>query len=131
MHVTMVKKLLKNGEPCQKCAQAEELLKNRGLYNRIDEIVWAEEGKPESAGMQLAAQHGVELAPFFIVRDGDEQRIYTSTLKLVKELAPPATTGAVPAGQVDVPALALEYDGKEPSAILRWGLERFGRDCAI
>jgi len=39
MHVTMVKKRLANGEPCRKCAQAEDLLKNRGLWNRIDDVV--------------------------------------------------------------------------------------------
>jgi phosphoadenosine phosphosulfate reductase len=132
MHVTMVKKRLKNGEPCQKCAQAEDLLKTRGLWSQVDDVIWAEEGNPDSAGMQLAARHGVELAPFFIVRDGDDQKIFTSTLKLVKELAPAAAdVASKPAGEIDVPSLALEYDTKDPSAILRWGLERFGQDCAI
>jgi len=46
MHVTMVKKRLENGEPCRKCAQAEDLLKNRGLWSRIDEIVVADESVP-------------------------------------------------------------------------------------
>ena len=36
-------------------AQAEELLKSRGLWNRIDEVVWADENDPTSPGMQLGA----------------------------------------------------------------------------
>ena len=39
MHVTMVKKRLASGEPCRKCAQAEDLLRSRGLWDRIDEVV--------------------------------------------------------------------------------------------
>ena len=46
MHVTMVKKRLRSGEPCRKCAQAEDLLKTRGLWDRVDEVVWADEKDP-------------------------------------------------------------------------------------
>jgi hypothetical protein len=55
MHVTMVKKRLANGQPCEKCVQAEELLKRRGLWERIDQVIWADESDPSSAGMKLAA----------------------------------------------------------------------------
>ena len=50
MRVTMVKKQLLNGEPCKKCVDAETLLKNRGLWSRIDEVVWAIEGASRFAG---------------------------------------------------------------------------------
>jgi phosphoadenosine phosphosulfate reductase len=143
MHVTMVKKLLADGKPCQKCIQAEELLKARGLWSSIDEVVWAIENDASSPGMQLAAQHRVDLAPFFIVRDDQGERVHTSTLKLVKELAPIELTGSAttPAADptarlelvaaVDLVALAGDFDGQSPQAILRWGLERFGADLAI
>src|SRR6185369_7031994 len=86
MRVTMVKKRLLSGEPCKKCVDAETLLKNRGLWSRIDEVVWAIEGDPESAGLKLATQYKVELAPFFVVQDDNgEARVYTSTLSFIKE----------------------------------------------
>src|SRR5688572_4803575 len=89
MHVTMVKKRLANGEPCRKCAQTEEMLRQRGLWDRIDEVVWADEGDPESPGMVLAQRFGVETAPFFLVSDDTGQvTAYRSALQLVRELQP-------------------------------------------
>src|SRR5688572_14519857 len=73
MHVTMIKKRLANGQPCEKCVQAEELLKRRGLWQRIDEVVWADESDPESPGMKLAKEKSVALAPFFIVKEGSSE----------------------------------------------------------
>lgn len=82
----MVKKRLLDGSDCRKCAQASEQLASRGLLDRIDEVVWAVEGDPESDGIVLGMQHGVDTAPFFVVRDdaGGEQ-VYTSVMRLIKE----------------------------------------------
>src|SRR5262245_32877545 len=97
--VTMVKKLLANGEPCAKCAQAQELLERRGLWDQIDEVVWAQEGDPESAGARLAQRHQVELAPFFIISEpGQGERVITSTLKLVQELSAARPSAAASSG---------------------------------
>src|SRR5882724_5372731 len=86
MRVTMVKKQLLSGEPCKKCVDAEALLKSRGLWPRINEVVWAVEGDAASAGMKLAALYKVDLAPFFVVQaDGSEPRVYTSTLQFIKD----------------------------------------------
>src|SRR5690606_35374870 len=71
MHITMIKKRLASGEPCAKCRQTEDMLMRRGLWDRIDEVVWAVEGDADSAGMVLARAHGVTTAPFFVVRDED------------------------------------------------------------
>jgi phosphoadenosine phosphosulfate reductase len=133
MHVTMVKKRLANGEPCRKCAQAEDLLRSRGLWDRIDEVVVADEGNPESPGMKLGARHGVSLAPFFIVRESDgTEVVYDSVLRLVKERLSDAP---VPQGtsteSVDVAAAQRELDGKHPRDVLRWGLARFGKELSI
>ncbi len=86
VHITMVKKRKLDGSDCRKCNQAVQQLESRGLGHHIDEIVWAIEGDPESAGIKLGERHGVELAPFFIVRsdDGVEQ-VYTSVMRLIKE----------------------------------------------
>jgi phosphoadenosine phosphosulfate reductase len=89
MHVTMVKKVLLDGSPCQKCAQAEALLKRRGLWSLIDEVIVAKEADPESPGMRFAEERGVTLAPFFVVKDSLREEVYTSVLELVqRRLAP-------------------------------------------
>ncbi|HXN32738.1 MAG TPA: phosphoadenylyl-sulfate reductase [Polyangiaceae bacterium] len=135
MHITMVKKRLANGEPCRKCAQAEELLKSRGLWDRIDEVVWADEADPASPGMQLGARLGVSLAPFFVVcDDGGPPVVYESVLKLIQErLAKthaPIEQPHAPDG-VDAEVVARELSGRHPSEVLRWGLERWGKSLGI
>jgi len=85
MHVTMVKKTMRDGSDCRKCAEATEHLRTRGLLDRIDEVVWAREDDPQSPGMLLGARHGVERAPFFIVRDESGETLYTSVLQLIQK----------------------------------------------
>src|SRR5690606_2001149 len=89
MAITMIKKRLANGEPCRKCAQAEDLLRRRGLWERIDEVVVADEGDPQSPGMRLAAELGVANAPFFVVDGEGTRRVYTSVLALIGEVLAP------------------------------------------
>jgi len=85
MHITMVKKRLIDGTECRKCIDAVDHLKSRGLWDHIDEIVWAEEEDATSAGMVLATHLAVDKAPFFIVRHAGGEAIYTSVLQLVRE----------------------------------------------
>jgi phosphoadenosine phosphosulfate reductase len=139
MRVTMVKKKLLSGEPCKKCGDAETLLKSRSLWERIDEVVWAVEGEPESAGMKLAARYQVELAPFYVVEvEGAAPRIYTSTLQFIKEAlagapdaAAQASVSAEPPSAEELARLAIEFDAAPPERTVRWALERFGGDAAI
>jgi hypothetical protein len=85
MHVTMVKKKLADGTDCRKCAEVTAFLQQRGLWGRIDEVVWAHENDPQSPGMVLGTRLGVERAPFFVVRDGRGETVYTSALQLIQE----------------------------------------------
>ncbi len=85
MHVTMVKKQMKDRSDCRKCAEVTDHLKARGLWDRVDEVVWAVEGDPESPGMKLGARLGVERAPFFVVRDEQGEKVYLSVLQLIRE----------------------------------------------
>src|SRR5215831_16201173 len=85
MHVTMVRKKLKDGSDCRKCADATEHLRSRGLLDRIDEVVWALEGDPNSPGMVLGTRLGIESAPFFVVRDDQGEQVYTSVLQLIRD----------------------------------------------
>ena len=134
MHVTMVKKRLASGEPCRKCAQTEEMLRGRGLWDRIDEVVWAVEDDPGSAGMVLAQRFGVEQAPFFLVsEEGGQVTAYRSALQLIREVLNPAPAGAPSdgRGRESAAAAAAHLEMAEPQEVLRWGLERFGADLAI
>lgn len=135
MRVTMVKKRFASGETCKKCIQAEELLKSRGLWSRIDEVVWADEADPGSEGMRMAARLAVTLAPFFVVReDGGGETVYESVLKLVGERLKPAgpdPASSTAASQADVEAAARDLAGREPIEILRWGLTHFGSSLGI
>jgi phosphoadenosine phosphosulfate reductase len=141
MRITMVKKRLANGETCRKCAQAEDLLKSRALWGRIDEVVWADETDPASPGMRLAARFGVEAAPFFVVEnEGSSPLVYESVLRLMKEQLgrdasePPAGAGraetpAPSPGEIDVAARDLA--DRPPWEILRFGIERWGGALGI
>jgi len=87
MHITMVKKIMKDGSPCRKCANVINQLEGSNLLDRIDQIVIADERDPNSAGMILAKEHNVDLAPFFVVEeDGQATKIYTVYFKFVKEV---------------------------------------------
>lgn len=131
----MVKKQLASGEPCEKCAQAEEMLRRRSLWDRIDEVIWAVEGDETSAGAREAARLGVKLAPFFVVEDdAGQETVVTSTLRLVKQVlgeagAAAAASPATP--PLDFAAVARKLEGAEPAEVLRFGLERYAERCAI
>lgn len=142
MHVTMIKKELADGSPCKKCIQAEEVLRRRGLWEQIDEVVMAVEADPASRGMKLAAEHRVDLAPFFIVKDGAREVVYTSVIELMRErLASPAssngspsshgTSGAMAPSETELDALNERFANAEPKAIVDWVLARYGESAAI
>lgn len=134
MHVTMVKKRLHGGRPCDKCIQAEELLKRRGLWERIDEVVWADEDDDASPGMKLAREKGVTLAPFFVVRDGSGEQVYTSALGFIKErLAPASAAQGAPdeLSEAAVAALSSELSGQAPAEVMARVLARYGASAAI
>jgi hypothetical protein len=90
MHITMVKKELRDGRPCRKCEQAMDQLMGRGLWERINEVVIAKEGDPSSPGVALATAHGIDVAPFFVVRDDGGEQVYTSVMQLIKDRLAPA-----------------------------------------
>jgi phosphoadenosine phosphosulfate reductase len=134
LHVTMVKKQLASGLPCRKCQQAEEMLRARGLWERVDRIVSAVEGDAQSEGMLLSQRFGVESAPFFVVRDAaGGERVVTSTLKLMQTLAAPAAVakGAGSLQPEEIARLDAELSRAEPQAIVNAALGLFGDECAL
>jgi len=133
--ITMVKKLLADGTPCRKCARAEELLRARGAWARIDEVLIFHESQPEGEGARLAQRHEMTSAPFFVVREDADERVYSSTLELLARLREPRTPVPQPDGDLSSPAalaaLTEALAAREPDEILRWGLERFGSAIAL
>jgi phosphoadenosine phosphosulfate reductase len=110
--------------------QAEDLLRRRGLWERMDRVVWAIEAEPGSEGMRLAAEHQVSLAPFFLVESEAGTQVYTSVLKVIAEVLAPAAPSPA-AGEVDVAALDEELDGRGPEEIVARALSRYGKDCVL
>ena len=84
-HITLVKKIKKDGTPCRKCIDVMDRLAKQDLLDKIDRIVIADERNLESEGMLLAARHNVKQAPFFIVEDEQGSHIYTVYFRFVKE----------------------------------------------
>ncbi len=87
MKITLVKKILADGNPCKKCGEVLARMEAEDQMKHIHEVLVADERDPLSAGMVLAARLGVERAPFFVVthEDGRED-VYTVYFKFVKQV---------------------------------------------
>lgn len=141
--VTMVKKRLADGSACPKCDDAQRLLESRGRWEAIDRVVWADVNEPGSEGWQLARQHEVDLAPFFVVETDGVQTVVKSVIQLLRLLdeLPIENAWAEPADpEAEVarpPASPMAVVEPPPSALeggleaVRWALTTFGADCAI
>jgi phosphoadenosine phosphosulfate reductase len=107
------------------------------LWPRIDDVVWADESDESSAGMRLAQEKGVTLAPFFIVKDAAGEQVYTSALAFIKERLSDAVAPVVDAAggdALDEPAaevLAAELAGKSPADVIKRILSQYGARAAI
>ena len=85
MTITFVKKVLANGQPCPKCLDVEQRLDRDGVRHQIDRVLIADERDPTSAGTALAAELGVQRAPFFVVETPVRTTVYTVYLKFLRE----------------------------------------------
>lgn len=141
VRVTMVKKKLASGEPCKKCAQAEEMLRRRDLWDQVDDVVWADETDESSPGMQLAKKYAVDIAPFFLVDRSGGTEVYASAIKIAKDVLSKKKeqqSNRAQAG-VSVPALTeaevVEFAESMRTAnapdIVGRILARLGKKCAI
>ena len=54
--------------------------------DRIDQVLIADERDPASPGMQLAQELGVNRAPFFVVEEDGERKVWTVYFKFAKEV---------------------------------------------
>jgi len=84
--VTYVKKQMDDGDFCKKCKQVSERLTKEGLDQYIGETVVADVKNPSSAGMELAREHSVDTAPFFIVHEEGHPDTVLKTYHQAKKL---------------------------------------------
>lgn len=138
MRITMVKKRLANGNPCDKCAQTEEMLRRRGLWDQIDHVVWVIEGDDQSEGAKLGKTHGVEVAPFFILDHDDKSvSVYTSPLRLIRDhlsATQPAPVSQIVSSSMNVEEISdvnRRFSRADPADLVRFALERFDGRCEI
>jgi hypothetical protein len=96
--ITMVKKLLPDGSACRKCNEIQQRLKDDGLEQHIDDVLYMDPSAPGTdRGTQLAIQHSVKTAPFFVVRTEDadndaREDVYVAYLKMKKNVFGRKTT---------------------------------------
>jgi hypothetical protein len=86
MHITFVRKILAGGAPCAHCREVENRLRADGLWSRIDAVLEIADDDPEGDGAALARAHGIRSAPFFVVREAGEIRLYTRYAQFVAEV---------------------------------------------
>lgn len=138
MRITMVKKRLADGRPCNKCLQAEEMLSRRGLLGDVNEFLWVEEGEVNSQGAALAREFHVEVAPFFVIhREQQDPVVHTSVTSFVKWLTSTKAAHAQANTKLEridgeaLKELARHLADAPPEQILRHGIERFGAKLGI
>ena len=84
--ITLVKKVLADGSPCRKCREVEARMTRNGHDAWIDRVLAADERDPDGPGWQLAREHGVDRAPFFLVEENGTARVYTVYLRFVRDV---------------------------------------------
>lgn len=75
LDVTFVKKKLEDGSWCAKCNDVSSRLEKDGIVSLINKVAIADVTQPESEGIQLAQQHKVDRAPFFIVNNTETNEV--------------------------------------------------------
>jgi hypothetical protein len=87
MNIVMVQKIKLNGERCAQSEKVFQDLKSRDLLNRIHQVAIADERDPNSIGYELATQHQVDKAPFFVVTlVNGSTLVYTAYQHFLKEV---------------------------------------------
>jgi hypothetical protein len=87
MNIVMVQKIKLNGERCAQSARVFQDLKDRNLLDQIHQVAIADERDPSSVGYELAAQHQVDKAPFFVVTlVNGSTLVYTAYQRFLKEV---------------------------------------------
>jgi len=86
MKIIFVKKIKIDGAPCRKCRDVAEKLDKDGITPLINETWTADERDKTTAVWEFIDRNKIERAPFFIVRDKYEEKIFITYFDLKKYL---------------------------------------------
>ncbi|MBS3772031.1 MAG: hypothetical protein V5A47_02675 [Bacteroidales bacterium] len=84
MKITMVKKILEDGNECKKCREVTERLNAHGEMDKISHLAYADVREPGSEGFKLAEKYNMDITPFFIVEENGNETVYKTYLELRK-----------------------------------------------
>jgi len=79
MHITFVKKVLRNGALCSQCNAVFKQLIDDGLIDQINHVAIADARDNGSFGMVLAEKYHVKQVPFFVIEDLSQRSQGTRT----------------------------------------------------
>ena len=138
MNITLVKKIMEDGEECRKCREVSDLLKKSDELRFIDAILYADMKAPDSEGSRVAMEHNIDIAPFFVVENDGDVTIYKSYMQFKRDVlkkmagvalqAKPARSGG---GSLDIEKLNKDFESKTPQELLEWALKEFHPSIAL
>jgi aminoglycoside phosphotransferase (APT) family kinase protein len=109
MNITLIIKQRRNGQPCAKSQTVLADLEMRDLLAQIDHIAIADESDQSSEGYALATLHQVDAAPFFLVDDGHQVRVYRSYYKFLREILNQTVDEALETAEIISQNPVLDY----------------------
>ena len=72
---------MKMARSVKKCAEVYQRLKEGDELRFIDKIVVADVRDHESEGFKIAEEHNIDVAPFFVVEDAGDVKIYKTYMQ--------------------------------------------------
>ena len=67
MHITLVKKIMEDGNLCPKCREVSEQIAHDNHLDKVNYIAIADASDNESEGMRLANRFKAKCTPFFVI----------------------------------------------------------------
>jgi len=159
MKITMVKKIMDDGEECKKCQEVSQRLKEGDELGLIDRIVFADVRDFSAEGNRLAREYNVDIAPFFLVDNGGKVTVYKTYMELkrkvlkkvveeadvaIEERRKPAkgdpgidvfhSTGkakTISRPDLDIEKLSKDFEKSTPQEVLEWGLKELHPGIAL
>lgn len=159
MKITMVKKIMEDGEECKKCREVSHRLKEGNELDLIDRIVFADMRDPDAEGNSLAKAFNVDVAPFFLVEEAGDVTVYKTYMELKTKVLKKAVDAAdieiearrksgaelsdidafhsaatgrpVSGSRFDIENLSRLFEKSTPQEVLEWGLKELHPRIAL
>lgn len=161
MNITMVKKIMEDGQECKKCREVSERLESGGELAFINKIIYADMRDPSSEGHSVAEKHNINIAPFFVVEEEGQVKIYKTYMELKRKVfnkmleeadieieekrkatssssavdfmqyKSKVTSSPSPMPQINIDQLNSDYENKTPQELLSWSLKEFHPSIAL